>query len=104
MVGYIPTPCVTISSTDTSKSEDVEKRLAEMERTHSAKLTLLQQTLQEETERRWSILDILIDAIYMYVSIVSIIYCIYTYMYEREFDSLFCCMYCTCPCLSYTAF
>ena len=62
MVVYIPTPRVTISSTDTSKSEDVEKRLAEMERTHSAKLTLLQQTLQEETERRWSAVHILIDA------------------------------------------
>ena len=38
---------------DTSKTEDIEKSLEEAERTHAAKLTVLEQKLREETEKRW---------------------------------------------------
>lgn len=38
--------------TDTSKTENVKKMLEEAERTHATKLTVLEQKLQEETEKR----------------------------------------------------
>ena len=37
---------------DVLKSEDVERRLVEVERIHSKELAVLQQKLQEETEKR----------------------------------------------------
>ena len=38
---------------DTSKTENVKKMLEEAERTHATKLTVLEQKLQEETEKRF---------------------------------------------------
>ena len=43
--------CVTVDST---KSEDVERRLVEAEMMHSSQITVLQQKLQEETEKRYT--------------------------------------------------
>ena len=43
---------------ESSKSNEVERRLVETERIQATKMTVLQQKLQEETERRWLLYSI----------------------------------------------
>ena len=38
---------------DSSKSEEAERRLVEAERMHSSQMSVLQQNLQEEIEKRF---------------------------------------------------
>ena len=48
---YMNTYCA--MHTESSKSGEVERRLAESERLHTSQLSLLQQQLQQETEKRY---------------------------------------------------